>query len=199
MKVPDFTVEQIKRLPLRAIVAFAARCARRAEPLAQLPLEHPEHERRRAAVDAALRMAESVARGSTACPDESVAAAIPVVAGAPEPSDRAAAAAAAAVRAAASTWYALSAREAGKDKPGWPKTPEARKLLDGLDEVSVDVAALDAFTAAAEAFRAFGYHNDEFVAAALNDFDRLLLLNLGHFPDQGASIDPSPSGPLGLL
>ena len=37
MELPDFTVEHLKALPLRAIVAFAARCARRVEPLAQLP------------------------------------------------------------------------------------------------------------------------------------------------------------------
>ena len=31
MKLANFTVEQLKVLPLRAIVAFAARCARRVE------------------------------------------------------------------------------------------------------------------------------------------------------------------------
>jgi hypothetical protein len=36
MKLANFTVEHLKALPLRAIVAFAARCARRVEPLAQL-------------------------------------------------------------------------------------------------------------------------------------------------------------------
>ena len=33
MQVPDFTVEHLKELPLRAIVAFAGRCARRVEYL----------------------------------------------------------------------------------------------------------------------------------------------------------------------
>ena len=32
MKLPEFTVEHLEKLPLRAIVAFAARCARRVEP-----------------------------------------------------------------------------------------------------------------------------------------------------------------------
>ncbi|HEY2155076.1 MAG TPA: hypothetical protein VGH33_05570, partial [Isosphaeraceae bacterium] len=32
-----FTVDGLKKLPIRAIVALAARCARRVEPLAQLP------------------------------------------------------------------------------------------------------------------------------------------------------------------
>ena len=54
MQVPDFTVEHLKELPLRAIVAFAARCARRVEPLALLPQGQPRRENRRAAVEAAL-------------------------------------------------------------------------------------------------------------------------------------------------
>ena len=33
MELPDFTVEHLKKLPLRAIVAFAAHCARRVEHL----------------------------------------------------------------------------------------------------------------------------------------------------------------------
>ena len=37
MRLANFTLDQLKVLPLRAIVAFAARCARRVEPLAQLP------------------------------------------------------------------------------------------------------------------------------------------------------------------
>ena len=41
MKLAHFTVEHLKALPLRAIVAFAARCARRVEPLAQLPQGNP--------------------------------------------------------------------------------------------------------------------------------------------------------------
>ena len=47
MVLPGFTVEHLKVLPLRAIVAFATRCARRVEPLAQLPEGHPQREGRR--------------------------------------------------------------------------------------------------------------------------------------------------------
>ena len=63
MQVPDFTVEHLKELPLRAIVAFAARCARRVEHLAKLPEGDPRSESRRAAVEAALCLAESYANG----------------------------------------------------------------------------------------------------------------------------------------
>jgi hypothetical protein len=68
MKLANFTLEQLKGLPLRAIVAFAARCARRVEPLAQLPEGNPRRESRREAVEAALRMAESFARGHGLAP-----------------------------------------------------------------------------------------------------------------------------------
>ena len=63
MRLANFTPDQLKVLPLRAIVAFAARCARRVEPLAQLPEGNPQSESRREAVEAALRMAESFAGG----------------------------------------------------------------------------------------------------------------------------------------
>ena len=76
MQVPEFTVEHLKKLPLRAIVAFAARCARRVEQLAQLPEGHPQRESRRAAVEAALCVAEAYATGSNEPPDESALAAV---------------------------------------------------------------------------------------------------------------------------
>jgi hypothetical protein len=61
MKLAKFTVEQPKALPPCAIVAFAARCARRVEQLTQLPEGHPQREKRREAIEAALRMADSFA------------------------------------------------------------------------------------------------------------------------------------------
>ena len=79
------------------------------------------------------------------------------------------------------------------------KTAEARKFLGALAAVTADLAALDAFTAAVEAYDAVGYHNEEFVAAALNDYDQLLRLKLGRYPEAGDPIDPSPGGPLGPL
>src|SRR4051794_41090008 len=75
MKLANFAPDQLKVLPLRAIVAFAARCARRVEPLAQLPEGDAGRESRRTAVDAALRMAEAFARGEGSPPDEAVVAA----------------------------------------------------------------------------------------------------------------------------
>ena len=60
----QYTTEDLKKLPLRAIVAFAARCARRVEPIAQFPAGDPQQEAHRVAIDDAIRLAEEIARGS---------------------------------------------------------------------------------------------------------------------------------------
>jgi hypothetical protein len=63
MIMTDYTPEDLKKLPLRAIVALSARCARRVQHLALLPEDHPESQRRRTAVANAFRVAEEFARG----------------------------------------------------------------------------------------------------------------------------------------
>jgi hypothetical protein len=202
MELPEFTVEHLKKLPLRAIVAFAARCARRVEHLAQLPEGHPQREGRRGAVAAALRMAEDVARGSAAPPDESLIAAVDAsrgVAGGPPGAADAAAAVAEAAHAAAAAWELTGPGATDESEPGELKTAEARKFLGALTHVTADLATLAAFTAAADAFTSVGYNNEDFVNAALNDYDRLLRLKLGRYPEPGEPIDPSPGGPLGRL
>ncbi len=63
MTIPKYTAEDLKKLPLRAIVALAARCARRVEHLALFPDDHPGSDGCRAAVRDALQMAEDFSRG----------------------------------------------------------------------------------------------------------------------------------------
>ena len=179
MRLANFTLDQLKVLPLRAIVAFAARCARRVEPLAQLPEGDARRESRRTAVDAALRMAEAFARGSDAPLDESVVAAIDATrdAGDESAGSSAVSAAAQAAHAAASAWH-------------------DRVLLSAsLTHVTADLAALNAYTAAAGAFVSVGYHNEDFVGAALRDYDTLVRLQLGRYPEPGAPVDPLRGGP----
>src|SRR5271157_2488022 len=161
MKLANFTLEQLKELPLRAIVAFAARCARRVEPLAQLPEGNAQRESRREAVEAALRMAESVARGKDAPPDESVVAAIDASREAGgEPANVAAASAIAqTAHAAASAWDTR------------PQAAEENRTPGAITHVTADIAAMNAYTAAAAAFLAVGYRNEEFVDTALRDYD----------------------------
>ena len=171
MELPDFTVEHLKRLPLRAIVAFAARCARRVEPLAQLP----EGTRSGRAAGPPSRPPSGWPRtsrgGPDGPPDPSVVAAIDAIGAsraAPPAARNAAAAAAEAAHAAASAWHALGPREAEQYKPLEElKTAEARKFLGAIEHVTADLAALAAFTAAVEAFTSVGYHNEDFVNAAL--------------------------------
>ena len=201
MQLPGFTVEHLKQLPLRAIVAFAARCARRVEPLAQLPEAHPERERRREAVAAALRFTEAVAGGSTVPPEDAAIAAIDAtdhVAGAPVGTAEAAAAVTEAAHAAACA-RRLIASEAVERAAGPGTRTAAARDLRALADVTADIAALDAFTAAVEANDAVGYDNEGFVAAALYDYDRLIRLKLGRYPELGDPVDPSPTGPLGPL
>jgi hypothetical protein len=181
-------------------VAFAARCGRRVEHLAQLPEGNPQRESRREAVEAALRMAESFARGTDTLPDELLVAAIDVSrdAGGELACATAASAIAQAAHAAESAWHAgpQAAKESGA--PG--KVPaEKRRFLGALTHVTADIAALNAFTAASEAFVAVGYRNEDFVDAALRDYHTLVRLNLGRYPQQGDPVDPSPDGPLGPL
>jgi hypothetical protein len=68
MQLPDFAVEQFKALPLRVIGQFSAGCARRVEDLAQLREGYPQGKGRREAIEAPLRMAGALARGSVALP-----------------------------------------------------------------------------------------------------------------------------------
>jgi hypothetical protein len=200
MKLANFTIEQLKALPLRAIVAFAARCARRVEHLAQLPEGNPQREARRESVEAALRMAESFARGTDAPPDESVIAAIDAIrdAGGELACAAAASAVAQAAHAAASAWHVGSQAAEASREPGRPPT-EAGRPRGALTHITADLAAMNAYTAAAEAFVSVGYRNEEFVDTALKDYRTLVGLELGRYPEPGAPVDPSPDGPLGPL
>ncbi|MGC8643578.1 MAG: hypothetical protein ACP5XB_27285 [Isosphaeraceae bacterium] len=64
--------------------------------------------------------------------------------------------------------------------------------------MTADVAALLAFTAAVDAADAVGY-SDAFIQGAARDYQTVLALHLGDYPEPGRPIDPGPEGPLGLL
>src|SRR4051812_9854693 len=55
----------MKQLPLRAMVAYAARAARRVQPFFTLPAADPKRQTNVAAVERAIRAAEEFARGTT--------------------------------------------------------------------------------------------------------------------------------------
>ena len=201
MNPPDFSLEHLKALPLRAVVAFATRCARRVEHLAQLPEGHPQRECRRKAVAAALDMAESFARGEHEMPDQSVMEAVDAsrrVADCPARSSD-----------AASAVCGGGPGGGGRLVPDRrPWRGHARTSGDGAWlspgvrsawRVTADAVVLDALIAAADVLLSIGTSDRDLVTAARNDYETLLRLKLGRYPEPGAPIDPSPEGPLGPL
>lgn len=202
MRLPDFSPEGLKALPLRAMVAFAARTARRVEPLAHLPEGNAAAESRRGAVDAALRLAEDFARGVDRPDAPAVVRDADASRGAQgdTPSaDAATASAAFAAHAALAAAHAVENQGRFGSLYLWERSAEARQSLGLLASTAADHAAMAAHTAGAEAFYAVGVHNEEFVARSLADYRRLIDLKLGQFPDAGTPVDPSPDGPLGPL
>jgi hypothetical protein len=197
----EYTAEDLRKLPLRAIVAFAARCARRVEPIAQFPAGHPQQETRLVTIDNAIALAEEIARSAACPPIEPVVRALEetrAISGVGVGCDCAAAAAAAAARTAATVWLTLSPGEGNPDAGRWMNTPEARSYHSRLEKDTADIVALEAFTAGVEAADAAAF-DDTFMRGAIRDYERLLGLHLGTYPEAGRPIDPSPVGPLGPL
>jgi hypothetical protein len=199
MIVTNYTPEDLKRLPLRAIVVLGARCARRVEHLALLPDDHPESERCRAAVGASLRMAEDFARGSPCSSLESVVREIEACRAIGEGAfvhDMAMAAVVRAAHAAATAMHALDL--GGEPEEPHPFGAAKPNPFPHLADITADRAAGEAFTAAVEAAGADG-HTDRFLKGAIEDYQKLLRLGLGSYPQAGEPIDPSTNGPLGPL
>jgi hypothetical protein len=197
----QYTTEDLKKLPLRAIVAFAARCSRRVESIALFPAGHPQQEARRVAVDNAIMLAEEVARGSACLSIDPVVQALEATRAISDVGvgcDCAAAAAAAAAHTAATVWLVLNPGEDDRNADRWARTPEARSYRSRLEKDTADIVALNAFTAAVEAADAVAF-DDTFMRGAIQDYERLLGLQLGTYPQAGRPIDPSPDGPLGRL
>jgi hypothetical protein len=196
----SYTADDLKKLPLRAIVAFAARCARRVERLALPPDDHAEKERWSAAVAEALRVADDFARGRP-CP--TIESAVLAVEAGQEAAkgdlsrENAYAAVVRAAHAAATAMHAIAEQEEPAEKQLVSGGPPIRPLSHVAD-LSADLAALGAFTAAMDAAEALGA-TDGFTKWAAEDYRKLLELKLGQYPQAGQPVDPSPEGPLGPL
>jgi hypothetical protein len=199
MIVTTYGPEDMKKLPLRAIVALAARCARRVEEQARLPAGHPEKERCRKAVAGAIGLAEEFAEGLPSSSLEYVVREVEACRGSARDDfvrHSAIGAAVLAAHAAATALHALALRgePAGSHALGSAE-PDP---LPHLANVTADLAARDAFTAALEAVGADG-HTDTFLHGVIADYEKLLRLGLGSYPQAGQPIDPSSKGPLGPL
>lgn len=175
------TEEDLKQLPLCAIVAFAARCARRVQPLYRLPENFPDRAKHLRAVETAISTAELFARER-----KPIAAYVEV---------DAAAYAAGTDNAAAQTYPAACAAGGAAADAYGAASAAARAAVDGTYTRAVVSAAGDANAAAA---RAAAYDDAEIDASTL-DLATLKRLELGSFPELGRPIDPGEGGPLGPL
>jgi hypothetical protein len=197
MIVTNYTPEDLKKLPLRAIVALAARCARRIEHQSRLYDDHPEKKRSQVATANAVRLAEDFANGLPCPSAESTLKEMEDCRAASKSDflqDCALATFVLAARSAANALHALelSGETAASHSVGSPK-PDP---MDQLARVTADLAARAAFTAAFEGVAA-ERHSDSYIKAAIEDYEKLLRLDLGRYPEAGKAIDPSSRGPLG--
>ena len=180
--------KKLRALPPRLIVAFAARCGRRVQPLAtaywsmsndNLDVKH------RSSVNDALTVAQSYAAGVVS------------VAATTRATTRASAAAAAAAEEAEGDAAAAAAARAGKaaadaDADADADAADAAARAARAARAAVDAVDADGAARAAHAF-AHAFAHASLAAAANADIAVLVSLAEG-----GAeTVDPTPSGPLG--
>lgn len=177
------SANELKELPLYALLAYVARCARRVSPLFRLGRSSSEAETCRQSILAAIRLTEELAAGNEVNPDELWAAeegtmrAVAVANEASPPDERAAYAADTAFAAIAAARVLLESFSS--DDP----TAEAERIAE------VATIARDAAISA-----------DERVAAPAHlDWEMLHRMFLGKFPDCGDPVDASETGILGPL
>src|SRR5512135_3211581 len=195
----DDIQDQLAQLPLRAIVAFAVRCARRVQPLGHVLTEYRPVE-----VEDAIASAEGFARGGKAVRAAGAAAR---AANAARAAARAvdAARAAAAKAAADSDWVDADDAEAAD---AWAEAPvraadaaacaaRAANAARAADRAAADASAAGADADTARA--AWDTGRDAARDAARGDLYRLRALDLGRPGTMGKPIDPAEQGPLGPL
>jgi multidrug efflux pump subunit AcrA (membrane-fusion protein) len=193
------TVDELKTLPLRAIVCYAVRCARRVQPLYWQAREVAHREKHEAAIETALTITEQFCRGEHIAAADAADAARAA---------EAAADAADAVEAAAEAAEA-AAEAARAARAGTASRAAAAAFAGAIADVTAAIArTADAARAARAAFagatagvtaattKATG---KAALAAARADYYRLVSVNLASYPDLGQPIDPTENGPLGPL
>ena len=166
------------RLPPHAIAAYAARCAKRVQPLFRRAGVSPEVA---ASLERAIGAAERIASGHVLSVDDTAAA------------GEAEAAAAAAAGVPAACQAARAAAFAARAACAADQAPYAAEAFGGdaaRAAHAATVAAVDSATASDAA------HYADYAARA--DYERLVLLNRGA-PPLGQPIHCSEDGPLGPL
>lgn len=171
-------VRDLSQLPAHAIVAYAARCARRVQPL----FARAGVSKELTGVERAIEVAERIATGHVLSVEDTAAA------------ERAEAAAAATEGNPAAHQAARAACFAARAACAADQAPYAAASFAGDAERAAHAAARAAQTdpsAAADAAHYADY-------AARTDYERLVLLNRGA-PPQGRALHCSEDGPLGPL
>jgi len=181
---PVITAEELKKLSRRGMAAFAARCARRVQPLFDI-------QERVEAVRKAIEVAEDFAKGGAGNPNEAYAAAVATGGSKahPESGDVASLGSSSSIGASGSSEAAEAAREAA----GY-----AARTGSYYDPGAPTYAAAAA-VAAAKAAAAVGDGDGSTATAVKIDYEKLLRLHHVAFPEIDDPIDPSESGPLGPL
>jgi hypothetical protein len=218
--------QDLCQLPLRAIVAYAVRHARRVQPLLHScrRLYDPQLQ----VIEYSLEAVECFCRAEPFFGVDFVVADQAAREAVTEAADEAVFAAKAAAAAFRAVRHAIeaSSQSAGEDgnstaDVGTVAEPQALVDAGEIDEDTAEALAAvlaaraarpvetpwdaeevahvahQAATAAESAARAAGSDDDPYNPA--NDFERLSALSLGEFPALGEPIDPSDRGPLGKL
>ena len=188
----QYTTEDLKRLPLRAIVAFAAgaegrvhRPVPRGPPATRGPSRghRRRHPARRGHLEGlGLRLIEPVVQALEATRALERRGRVRVRRGSgsgsrPYGGDRLA--------------RAQPQGESDRDADRWTKDAGGPQLSPHLANVTADIVALDAFTAAVEAANAAAF-DDTFMRGAIRDYERLLGLNPGAYPRPDGLSTPRP-------
>ncbi len=173
------TEDDLKQLPLRAIVAYAARSARRVQPLYRLPGDEKDRLKHNAAIEIAVMFAERFCTTDPMnvfhCSDAFDAARAADDAGDADADADVAHSAADSAYGAADATVAASSSNGGYHFDGY--------------------SAADAASDAARFARSCG--GNAVGLAVISDYEKLREMNSGKFPDMGILIDPTESGPLG--
>ncbi len=173
----------LKMLPLRALVAFAARCAQRVSPYFYLPSGHFEPQTAEEAVRQAGSISLDFVNGSLLDPrvahatEEAVVRALLAVSEGESPDTKAALSCNAAYAAINATVIAMDS----------VKAPS--RATEGSKVIAAAVTALEAALVVDLDIR----HK------VIRDFQILNRLSLGRFPDWGRGFDASEKGTLGPL
>lgn len=173
----------LKSLPLRALVAYAARCAQRVQPYFYLPFEHPDGEAAEKALQDAVQVSLDFVRGENLAAshvqdvEEAVVRALIAVSEGESPDTKAA--------------LSCNAMYAAIDA--------AALAIDAVKAPSRATQGSKVVAAAVTSSEAALVVDPDIKHKMIRDFQILTRLSLGRFPDWGRPFDASPKGTLGPL